>query len=549
MLGRTSPLVAAAALLGLIAAPACQDDTVSLDEIQRMAYLVRPAVVRVRAYATARFVPAPSTLSEIHDEIARRGLADPRASLPTTLEVETGAGGSGSGFVVHPDGIILTSGHVVSLIRDPAATQAELLRNGAVATLMTRYPVDTLRSLQRASALVPLIGELTASGSLREIRSFREVDLSNGDRAPFAILEFSPSLAERGDDVAVLHIERHDLPVLELGNSEAVHIQDPIWVIGYPAVASTSDEMIGGWLSQESDLEPTVSSGSISAIKRNIANVPVFQTDAPIYQGNSGGPAVNRRGEVIGLATWGHSTAETIRFLVPVNVARGYLGRRGVNLAEEGSFTPLFRRGLDEAARGRWRPALRDLRKADALFPGNPDLARLIRDAESAVRALPFWRSPAFGMGLGLLVVIASPLVWTMWRRSHPAARPRPAVAEPHGQPEATVVIPLREARSDGLVGKLTILNGARAGERLGLGGSGIRIGREAAMCEIVLEDPKVSRIHAEIVQLDGRVLLIDRNSSNGTWVNDQKVDRRFLRDGDIIYFGGRNAVAVAFHE
>jgi hypothetical protein len=98
------------------------------------------------------------------------------------------------------------------------------------------------------------------------------------------------------------------------------------------------------------------------------------------------------------------------------------------------------------------------------------------------------------------------------------------------------------------ILGKFTILNGARAGEKLGLGGSGIRIGRERTICEIVLENPKVSRLHAEVVSIDGKVLLIDRNSSNGTYVNDQKIDKRFLRDGDIIYFGGRNAVAVAFH-
>jgi pSer/pThr/pTyr-binding forkhead associated (FHA) protein len=98
------------------------------------------------------------------------------------------------------------------------------------------------------------------------------------------------------------------------------------------------------------------------------------------------------------------------------------------------------------------------------------------------------------------------------------------------------------------MLGKFTILNGTRAGEKLGLGGSGIRIGRESTICEIVLENPKVSRLHAEVVSIDGRVLLIDRNSSNGTYVNDQKIDKRYLQDGDIIYFGGRNAVAVAFH-
>jgi len=111
-----------------------------------------------------------------------------------------------------------------------------------------------------------------------------------------------------------------------------------------------------------------------------------------------------------------------------------------------------------------------------------------------------------------------------------------------------TLVAPNGASVSQAMLGKFTILNGMRAGEKLGLGGSGIRIGRESAICEIVLENPKVSRLHAEVVSIDGKVLLIDRNSSNGTYVNDQKIDKRFLKDGDIIYFGGRNAVAVAFH-
>ena len=100
----------------------------------------------------------------------------------------------------------------------------------------------------------------------------------------------------------------------------------------------------------------------------------------------------------------------------------------------------------------------------------------------------------------------------------------------------------------DSILGRMTILNGERAGERFGLGGSGIRIGREPAECEIVLTNPKISRFHAELVELEGRLILIDRNSSNGTYVNDQKIDKKILEDGDIIYFGGRNAVAMAFH-
>ncbi|HVR43769.1 MAG TPA: trypsin-like peptidase domain-containing protein [Thermoanaerobaculia bacterium] len=540
--------VAAAALLLTFWTPACRREPSALDEVQRMAYRVRPAVVRVRAYATARFIAPAADLTAIHDEIVRRGLARPVPRITESTTVDTGAGGSGSGFIVHPDGVILTSGHVVGLIRDPAAVQAELRRNGAVAILLARYSVDSLRTLHRNAVLIPLVDQLAAAGSLRDIRTFREIDLSNGDRAAFTIAEYSPSLGERGNDLAVLRIERHDLPTVPLGDSGAVHVQDPIWVIGYPAVASSSDEMIGGWLSQETDLEPTVNSGRITAIKRNVADVPVFQTDVPVYRGNSGGPAVSRHGEVIGLAAWGHATADAIKFLVPANVARPYLARQNVSTGEQGSFTASYAAAIEATARGSWRAALRDLRRAQEAFPGNPDVARLTRDAEAALRATPFWRDSAFAGTAAIGLALLGGVVLLGWRKRR---RPAPTLTVPTGagSPETTVVVPLREPRSDGVLGKLTILNGARAGERLGLAGSGIRIGRESMLCEIVLEDPKVSRLHAEVVRLDGRVLLIDRNSSNGTWVNDEKIQRRYLKDGDIIYFGGRNAVAVAFHD
>ncbi|HEU5161693.1 MAG TPA: trypsin-like peptidase domain-containing protein, partial [Thermoanaerobaculia bacterium] len=540
---------------------ACQKSAPSLDPVQRLSYGARPAVVRVRAYATAKFSAPPAALADAHRDIVAQGLARPAAPPRDAASIDTGAGGSGSGFVVHPDGFILTSGHVVSLIRDPAAVQRDLLANGAIALLLARYPIDVLRSLHRASALVPLVERLAGRGTLRDVRTFREVDLSNGDRAAFSILEFSPSLAEKGDDVALLRIDRHDLPILPLGDSDAVHVQDPIWVIGYPSVASTSDELIGGWLSQETDLEATVNSGSITSIKRNVANLPVFQTEVPLYPGNSGGPAVDRDGRVIGIATWGHATAAAIKFLVPIRVATPYLARRRVDLSEKGSFTTAYATALEAAEAGDWRDALVGLRKANDVFPGNPDVARLTRDAEAAVRMLPFWRNRVGGTTLAALAIGAALLALVLVirylrrpadapRRPYPSARTRPdaATSPAPPEPEPTLVVPLRTASEGGVLGRLTILNGPRAGEQIGLGGSGIRIGREPAVCEIVLDDPKISRLHAEIVELEGRVLLIDRKSSNGTWVNDTRVDRHVLTDGDIIYFGGRSAVAAAFH-
>ena len=80
------------------------------------------------------------------------------------------------------------------------------------------------------------------------------------------------------------------LTPLPLGNSDAVRVGDAVVAIGNPF-----------------GLERTVTAGIISALQREITAPngytidKVIQTDAPINQGNSGGPLLNARGEVIGV--------------------------------------------------------------------------------------------------------------------------------------------------------------------------------------------------------------------------------------------------------
>ncbi|MEO6260256.1 MAG: trypsin-like peptidase domain-containing protein [Thermoanaerobaculia bacterium] len=531
-------------LLILLAAPACRRDPSHLDDVQKMAYIAKPAVARVNAYATARFVCSGDVVGGVGDELRRNGMGIPSLARGGTFTFDTGAGGSGSGFVVHPDGIILTSGHVVARTRDGQALRRDLLRNGAIAALVSSIPVDRLRSLYHSEVLERYIERVVAAGDLQDIHIVNEVELSNGDKLPFRIERFSPDLASGGSDLAILRVSRKNLPSLKLGDSDAVRVGESIWAVGYPAVASSTDEVIGGWLSRDSDLEATVNPGTITAIKRNAANTPVFQSNVAIYRGNSGGPAVNREGEVIAISTWGRADAEQIKFLVPINVARAFLSAARIELNGQGEFDRLYRTALDAASEGNWTLASAQLERASALFPHSPDVIRFEHDAERVARAMPFWRKHPVALsaiGIAAMAVLLLIVVPAIRRPRLPSDLLR-ATTETVVSPSS---LPPGQSR---LLGRFTILNGTRAGEKLGLGGSGIRIGRESGICEIVLENPKVSRLHAEVVSIDGKVLLIDRNSSNGTFVNDQKIDKRFLSDGDIIYFGGRNAVAVAFH-
>jgi serine protease Do len=116
-------------------------------------------------------------------------------------------------------------------------------------------------------------------------------------------------------DLAVIKIETEDLPVLEIGNSDNIRI-------GQTAIA------IGNALGE---LENTVSVGVISGTGREIWATgaestellsDVIQTDAAINFGNSGGPLLNIKGEVIGINTAIATYAEGIGFAIPVNKAQ-----------------------------------------------------------------------------------------------------------------------------------------------------------------------------------------------------------------------------------
>jgi serine protease Do len=113
-------------------------------------------------------------------------------------------------------------------------------------------------------------------------------------------------------DIAVLKISAKDVEPLLLGDSDDVHVGQVVFAIGNPF-----------------NLGATVTQGIISAKgRRAIADsgVEFLQTDAAVNQGNSGGPLLNVRGEVVGITSAIFSSPQGtwlgISFAIPANVAR-----------------------------------------------------------------------------------------------------------------------------------------------------------------------------------------------------------------------------------
>ena len=150
-----------------------------------------------------------------------------------------------------------------------------------------------------------------------------EVNFSGDDRVPARVLGSDPST-----DLAVLEIDAQAraLTPLPLGNSDAVRVGDSVVAIGNPF-----------------GLERTVTAGIVSALQREITAPngytidKVIQTDAPINQGNSGGPLLSAEGAVIGVNSQieGSVTGGNvgIGFAVPINTVREVVSQ----IIEDGS--------------------------------------------------------------------------------------------------------------------------------------------------------------------------------------------------------------------
>jgi serine protease Do/serine protease DegQ len=111
-------------------------------------------------------------------------------------------------------------------------------------------------------------------------------------------------------DLAVIRVAaKADLPVITLGNSDALRVGDWAIAIGNPF-----------------GLDHTLTVGVVSATGRSEVGIATYenfiQTDASINPGNSGGPLLNIRGEVIGINTAIVASGQGIGFAIPVNMAR-----------------------------------------------------------------------------------------------------------------------------------------------------------------------------------------------------------------------------------
>jgi hypothetical protein len=116
------------------------------------------------------------------------------------------------------------------------------------------------------------------------------------------------------------------------------------------------------------------------------------------------------------------------------------------------------------------------------------------------------------------------------------AIGPPTRVYEPLAGVSGTQVLSMDDARAEGIEREVLVLSVAGRHHRLAKRIT--RIGRSRD-CDVVLADPNVSRLHAEIRHIGIEYVLYDMESTNGVEVNGQRVARHPLAHGDRIVMGG----------
>ena len=321
---------------------------------------------------------------------------------------------TGTGWFISPSGWMITNAHVVSPAHKPTREiEEQQARRGAREACGGLAPQGLAAAAARA--------KVTLEPSLYVI-------LSNGIRLPAKVAKYSPPIAGEGmsgRDLALLRLEAADMPALALADSANAQIGDKVHILGFPGVV-LSHEL----LNASAKVEASVTSGAISGFKQDRANQPVIQTDAPAAWGNSGGPVVASRGDVLGVLTFVSvaggdqgGIVQGFNFVIPSAAIGEFLKGTEVPLNETSKFNVAWHAGLREFFAGNYSRAGKHFDEANRLLPELPDVRRLAVEAKNPP-ARPFpWATVAVVVTVGSLGAYGV-MLGLRWRRNRFRIRP-----------------------------------------------------------------------------------------------------------------------------
>jgi serine protease Do len=538
-------------LLGLILMLACagvfQATASDSQEREKMILTVKPAVVLV-------YCPIKIKVIIQTDQ-------GPQEFEPVDMS------GSGSGFIINPDGYIVTNGHVV---KEYVSKENSHLKQQALLQILQDKIFPQIEQQNKAALTleqkIQIFQKIMPACQFQVIKQLF-IFLSNWQQYPAEVKQYSSPITpiagktegiisygeeESGKDIAILKIEQSNLPTVPLGDSSRVTLQEEVYPAGYPGVVMQHQN-----LNQSSMMEASITSGHVSSLKLDVKGTPVIQFDAPVTWGNSGGAVFDGSGASIGIATFislkamGDQSAIPIQgfnFAVPINTAKEFVSAAGIQ-PHTGLFDTLWKEALDFYFEQDYESVIPKCDELLRLLPNQPDAKRIqVRAQEEMVKNPPnplkkyWWLLLVAG---GILVVGLIVAIVAMTSKSKKTATPPPApvrtAASPVQDLKATVVDTSRRTGPPRIVCE----KGPMAGKIFDVPASGLIMGRDPTQCTVVIPDDHISKVHTVLTPSPGGLTVVDKNSTNGTYVNQvgpQGIQQVQVKSGDRIILGSKQA-------
>jgi serine protease Do len=229
-----------------------------------------------------------------------------------------------------------------------------------------------------------------------------------------------------GKDVALLKVDSvQQLPTIPLSKDGIARIGEQVLVYGYPDPVTDN-----AFLARETNIEPTLTTGIVSAIKKSVGGWPVIQMDAVITHGSSGSPVCNNKGEVIGLATFGSleqktgSLATGFNFAIPVSIIRDFLD--SVDVDTKMSHASLaFNKGLGFFYAGYYTKALKRFAGVKKINKDYPLLDYYIESATNRItvgKDKDSIRRQSIFRIMAIILILGGLLIFYRWQRKKNAS-------------------------------------------------------------------------------------------------------------------------------
>ena len=313
-----------------------------------LANLVKPSVARIMTHTAGE-----AEIASIKVDVRRGLIAVDESADPIKISVDEYI--SGSGLIIHPDGYIATNAHVVSqeTIKQMLASESAMAAFYENVLYLSDEEAQSFLQSDGAEVFGKQVLRTVIENSRFDLRTEtfvldprsvkeRPADLVR-EAFPASVEILNESFMEDDRDVAIIRVDLDRLPALPIASGSALSVGSTAYVFGFPGTAE---------FNSKSPTEATFTRGVVSAIKTAASkDFPIYQTDAKVSQGSSGGPLFNDFGEVVGLVTFQtseleRSSGDNFAFALPAVLIREEAEKVGLVLDRHEIFRA-FTQGID----------------------------------------------------------------------------------------------------------------------------------------------------------------------------------------------------------